>query len=125
MIALDANVVLRFLLGDDPDQARRATAVISENDVFVCKTVLIECNWTLMSGYRLSQQEARQRIAAFLGLSQVRVEDPDGVRSALDSEAEFADALHLTSMGPATSFATFDKGFIARHGTNTPMVFEP
>ena len=35
MRAIDANVVVRFPAGDDPEQASRARALIDEGDDFV------------------------------------------------------------------------------------------
>jgi predicted nucleic-acid-binding protein len=39
MIAIDTNVVVRFLVNDDRDQARRARALIDGEDVFVATSV--------------------------------------------------------------------------------------
>lgn len=35
MRAIDANVVVRFLTGDDPEQVARARALIDQGDDFV------------------------------------------------------------------------------------------
>ena len=45
MIALDTNVVVRFLVNDEAVQARRAHALIEANSVFVPVTVLLETEW--------------------------------------------------------------------------------
>ena len=42
MIAIDTNVVVRFLVNDDPEQATRARRLIEAEDVFLSTTVLLE-----------------------------------------------------------------------------------
>ena len=42
MIAIDTNVVVRYLVADDRKQFGRATAVIERQPVFVCMTVVLE-----------------------------------------------------------------------------------
>src|SRR5471030_1063050 len=44
MLAVDANLVVRYLTGDHPDQSARARSSIDSEDVFVCTTVLGERN---------------------------------------------------------------------------------
>jgi predicted nucleic-acid-binding protein len=46
MIAVDTNILVRYAVKDDRDQARLATA---GNRCFVLKTVLIELVWVLSS----------------------------------------------------------------------------
>ena len=42
MRAVDTNVIVRYLTGDDPVQARKAGAVIGREPVFVPRTVVLE-----------------------------------------------------------------------------------
>ena len=42
MLAIDTNLIVRYLTGDHPRQSARAKALIDGNDVFVCTTVLLE-----------------------------------------------------------------------------------
>jgi len=44
MLAVDTNLIVRYLTRDDPEQAARARALINDLDVFVCTTVLLEPN---------------------------------------------------------------------------------
>ena len=62
MIAVDSNVLVRFLVLDDAKQAARAAALIRANEIWVSKTVLLETEWVLRSLYGFSpesQQVAR------------------------------------------------------------------
>ena len=67
MRALDTNVVVRYLSGDDPGQAARAKAAIDAGDVFVSRTVLLQSAWVLRSVYGLAGEEAAA-LRAFSGL---------------------------------------------------------
>ena len=66
MIALDTNVIVRFLVRDDPRQAEAARALLesltAERPGFVCREVAVELVWVLERAYRIS----RDRIAAIL-----------------------------------------------------------
>ena len=62
--AIDANVLLRYLLRDDPEQSARATALIdSEQPLGLTAVVLAETAWTL-TGPRYRRE--RSVVAAYL-----------------------------------------------------------
>ena len=42
MQAIETNVIVRYLTGDDPAQTARARAVVDADDVFIATTVLLE-----------------------------------------------------------------------------------
>ena len=42
MIAVDTNVLVRLVVRDDAVQAGRAAALFEQNEIYVCKTVLLE-----------------------------------------------------------------------------------
>ena len=119
MHAVDTNVVVRYLAGDDAAQAAKARAVIGQVPVFVPKTVLLEAEWVLRSVYGLAPERVIPALRAFAGLPGVVVEDAALVARAMDwAEAGvgFADALHLAAAAGCEGFLTFDKRF-ARFGT--------
>jgi predicted nucleic acid-binding protein len=41
MLAIDTNVIVRYLSGDHPEQSPQAKALIDSHDVFFCTTVLL------------------------------------------------------------------------------------
>lgn len=111
MIALDTNVVVRFLVNDDAIQARRARTLIDDHNVFIAPTVLLEAEWVLRSAYGFSQREILKFFRALLGLPGITVGEPSRIDSALNRYREgldFADALHLAFSTDAEAFATFD-----------------
>ncbi len=74
MRAIDTNIVIRYLTGDDPDQTMKARAVVEAGQLFVSTTVLLECEWVLRSVYNFSRQEVIAALQAFLGLPGVTIQ---------------------------------------------------
>ena len=113
MIALDTNVIVRLIVGDDPRQVARARKLLSDNDVYVSSGVLIETEWVLRRTYKLSDATMLKSLAGLLGLPNLTVPWPGRVAELLEAFAagmDFADAVHLMdaqSMGCA-NFAGFD-----------------
>jgi predicted nucleic-acid-binding protein len=112
MIAVDTNVPVRFLVRDHAKQAARAEALIRANETWVSKTVLLETEWVLRSLYGISPETVAGALRALAGLRTVFLEDELAVAKALDwfkEGLDFADALHLASVGNVKQFATFDR----------------
>ena len=57
MHGVDTNVIVRYLIGDDPAQAAKARGVIGQMPVFVPKTVLLEVEWVLRGVYELPSKQ--------------------------------------------------------------------
>ena len=128
MRAVDTNVVVRYLTGDDPGQAARARAVIDAGDVFVSTTVLLESEWVLRSVYGLSRTEVAAALRAFAGLPGLSVESPAVLSEALDHAErgmDFADALHLGAAARCEALLTFDLRFIEQAGEVPVRAMEP
>ena len=121
MIAVDTNVLVRFLVRDDAKQAARAAELIRDNQIWISKTVLFETEWVLRSLYNFTAESLVRALRALAGLETVFLEDEVSVAKALDwfkEGLDFADALHLASAGDATQFATFDRK-LARQARRT------
>ena len=128
MRAVDTNVVVRYLTGDDFGQAARAKTAIDAGGVFVATTVLLESEWVLRGAYGFSRIEVAAALCAFAGLPGVSVENPDLIAEALDRAErgmDFADALHLGAAARCEAMLTFDRRFI-QLAENAPIrVAEP
>lgn len=118
MIAVDTNILVRYVTNDDPRQAKQAVALLgSEAAIFVAKTVLLEMAWVLGAVYDLPDASIERALLQVLGLPNVVTEDPAGVAQALGyyrSGMDFADALHLASSCDAEAFFTFDGALVKR-----------
>lgn len=125
MFAVDTNVVVRYLVNDDPRQGARARALVDGGNVWVSKTVLLECAWVLEAVYEFGRKDIIAALEAFLGLATVQVEDEAIVVRALAgarSGMDLADALHVACTPPeAEAFLTFDRTLIRRRPRN-PLV---
>lgn len=112
MLAIDANVIVRYLVDDHPEQAARARAIIDGEPVFVPVTVMLETEWVLRSAYGYDRSDVVHAMRAFGGLPTVSIDDADAVAAALDLAAlgmDFADALHLGRSRHCEGFVTFDR----------------
>ena len=112
MIAIDTNVIVRFLVNDDREQAQRARALIEAEDTLVATSVLLESEWVLRSAYGLASRAVFEKLRAFLSLPRVFAQDRDAALAALDwadQRMDFADALHLASSANCEAFASFDR----------------
>lgn len=124
MLAIDTNVIVRYLTSDHPQQSPRARELIDSQSVFATITVILEVEWVLRGAYGYGQAEVARALRAFGGLPTVEMEDATTVSSALDlaeTGMDFADALHLGKSAHCSGFATFDRKLVksaraARHG---------
>lgn len=112
MLAIDTNLIVRYLTGDHAKQSARARALIDGEPVFVAITVILEVEWVLRSAYAYEAADVARALRVFAGLPTVTVEDGATVAAALDlaeKGLDFADALHLTRTGHCEGFVTFDR----------------
>jgi len=112
MHAVDTNVLVRLLTGDDANQTKRAAALFKKETIFIPKTVLLETEWVLRRLYRLDSRVVVSAFRKLSGLANVELEQPLVVTQALDwcgDGMDFADALHLASSQNSRKFATFDE----------------
>ena len=115
MIAVDTNIVIRLLTGDDPAQAERVKALFAAEVVFLPKTVILESEWVLRRLYKIERTETLNALSGLASLSNVRCEDQRAITDAFawaGQGMDFADALHLASAHGAERFATFDEGMV-------------
>ena len=115
MRAIDTNVVVGYLTGDDPAQAARARSVIDAGEVFASTTILLESEWVLRSVYGFGAKDVAAALRGLAGLPNVSAENPVLLAEALDRAAhgmDFADALHLGAAVGCEVMLAFDRGFI-------------
>ena len=117
MIAVDTNVVVRLLTGDDPKQAAAARSLFAAGPIWIAKTVLLETGWVLRSLYGFEESAICDAFTKLLGLKNVHAEDESAMAAALALTVhgiELADAMHLTSRPPGAAFVSFDRSFVRR-----------
>jgi predicted nucleic-acid-binding protein len=126
MIAFDTNLLVRALVMDNPGQAAIARRLMTEDTVFLSRTVLLETEWVLRSRYNKSRSELLAFFRALLETENTVIETAEAIGHAVDwyaQGADFADALHLAASGPAVMH-TFDRDFCksAREAGIAPAV---
>ena len=115
MLAVDTNILVRFLARDEPKAVVRVNTLLRTQPVWIPKTVLLETEWVLRTAYGYERDRLLQAFRGLAGLTNVHLEDALAVRQAMDwlaSGLDFADALHLASCGEAEGFVTFDKALV-------------
>lgn len=140
MIALDTNVLLRYLLNDDPKQSSAARSLITgDAELLVTDIVLVETLWTLKGKkYRLKKQEMAAVVSALFEEANIHFEHAPAVWSALTAfqagktqggkHPDFSDALIIEKAKQASSktsvtfkgMATFDKAALRLADTFDP-----
>jgi predicted nucleic-acid-binding protein len=101
VIGLDTNVLVRFLVQDDAEQAAAATqlmAGLSESEPgFVCREVLAELVWVLERAYGLARSDIASALDGLLEARELTIEASDRVAIATDryrkGGAGFADQM--------------------------------
>ena len=120
MAALDTNVLLRFLLHDEPRQAAAATRLIraaldAGETFYVPVSVALELEWVLRSRFGMDKTQVVQTYSGLLQSVELRFENTGALEWALiqyeEANADFADCMHisLVSMADEQPLWTFDK----------------
>lgn len=125
--ALDTNVILRFLLQDDPVQSAGATRLIQRakdtgEALHVPVSVALELEWVLRSHFKLGKPALLQTFAALLQTLELEFEAETALEWALsefeNSSADFSDCIHaaLAWQAGRQPLWTFDKAASALQG---------
>ena len=74
MTALDTNVVVRYLVDDNAEQAEAARALLDEltpgNPGFICREVIVEVAWVLERSYRFTRTRVAEVLMHLNGFGQ-------------------------------------------------------
>ena len=123
MTGVDTNVVLRYLLRDEPAQAARAARELERDERFLIgSVVLCELVWVLEAGYGFTRAEIGVTLEKVLATAQFEIEGKDLALAALDdfrgSTADFSDCLigRRNRAAGAGETVTFDTGLRGLRG---------
>lgn len=118
MFGLDTNVLVRFLLKDDPDQAELAhqrikMALDSGEVVRISLLTVLETEWVLRSYGKLDKDLIIQTFQHLLETQDVAIEQEEVLEQALfyykSANADFADCLMVSRyQRSGTTMLTFD-----------------
>jgi predicted nucleic-acid-binding protein len=102
MIGLDTNILVRYLVQDDPTQSPKATEIIErrlteEKPGFVSVVAMVETVWVLERAYRLTPNEIVRAVERILQTDVLLVEDEQEIFAAMVAlkrgQGSFADAV--------------------------------
>ncbi len=124
MPAVDTNVLVRLLTGDDARQASAAESFVERNGpVWVPLVVLVETAWVLESVYDRSRGEIAAAVETLLDHADFVVQDADAVAKAVvefkaRSGVGFSDCVVLETVRKASQLplATFDRNLSSLSG---------
>jgi predicted nucleic-acid-binding protein len=127
VIALDTNVLVRFLVDDDPKQAAAAAAlinrVIADGDtLFVSDVVVCETVWVMSVSYDIGRREIAAVLRNLLRARHVTFRAADQLIRALEAyeagKGDFADYLirEHARAADCDSVATFDRVLLRERG---------
>ena len=119
MIALDTNVLVRFLVQDDAAQAAASNALIDQLSEtapgFVSREVLVELVWVLERAYGYAHSEVAAALDGLLSATELVIEAADVVGPALEIYRNegfgFADLMIAAAAqrSGAAELVTFDR----------------
>lgn len=116
-MALDTNVLARYLLADDPAQFVSAQHLLSGATICTAPlTVLLELVWVL-EAKDLARSDILAGLRALLGLAHFKPQQAPVLAQSLtwyEQGLDFADALHLAQCRDAEGFASFDRRLAKR-----------
>jgi predicted nucleic-acid-binding protein len=117
MIAVDTNVVVRFLTQDDEPQYQKSLKLFREENIFIPDTVILETEWVLRFAYQFKPKEICQALRNLFGLSNVQLGNASLIEKVLqwhEKGLDFADAIHLAQSQNCDYLYTFDHKFPKR-----------
>jgi predicted nucleic-acid-binding protein len=125
VIALDTNVLARFILEDSAHEWRVAVELIESNSCSVSWSVLMELCWVLERSVRLPRDQVANGLAMIGEIEGIMVPDEQAFAWAIDryaKGADFADMIHLVSaIAGSSAFACFDRKLSRQAGAEAPL----
>ncbi len=120
MTGIDTNVLVRYLIQDDPVQAKAATRFIEgtctkDSPGFLNHLVLCETLWVLEGCYDQPRGTLIRTIEQILRVAQLRVDEPQIAWQALEdyrnNQVDFADHLlgRINRSNDCRTTMTFDR----------------
>ena len=120
MKAIDTNILIRFLIGDDELQAKKVYAIFKKaeserKELFVPLLVILEMLWVLESVYEISRTEILESISDLLLMPIFKFDQQSAlqqlVHSAQGNKYDLSDLLiaHSAKTNGCETVITFDK----------------
>ena len=120
MIGIDTNVLVRYLVQDDPEQSAQSTLLIEQECTlsspgYLSNIVLCELVWVLTGAYKYDKNLVIEVMEQILVTTELLVENENVVRKAINDykigSADFSDYLIVNNnqQSGCSKTYTFDK----------------
>jgi predicted nucleic-acid-binding protein len=120
MLGIDTNVLIRYIVQDDPEQSKHATQFIEtvckeENMIFISGIVLCELVWVLESAYEYQKKNILEVLEKILRTREFCIHQPEILWNAFHDykkiAVDFSDSYiaHLNHANQCEHTITFDK----------------
>lgn len=126
MIGLDTNVLVRYIMQDDPRQSPKANRLIeslsADNPGYVPLVAMVELVWVLSASYGLNRSQVAAALDLLLRGKELAIDRADLVLLALrrfsSGGADFADCLieSIARNAGCEATMTFDVGAVKAAG---------
>ncbi len=114
MIAVDTNVIIRFLTRDNERQYKKSYSIFNVQEIFIPDTVILETEWVLRYAYNFEPEDICNAFVSLFGLKNVHLSNPSLIVQAIEwhrQGMDFSDAMHLSHCQQYEKLYTFDKKF--------------
>jgi predicted nucleic-acid-binding protein len=122
-VHLDANIILRFLRNDDPQQSRTAAELFKQAEkkelqLLVSPVTIMEVFYVLARAYGMPRPEVARILQTLIGSGLALCEDGgialDALRRITSNKTSFGDAYLMAAAAQANEeIVTFDQGILA------------
>lgn len=116
-LAVDTNVLARALVDDGSEQAQLSRILLSEREIFVPDSVLLETEWLLRSFMKLDRTHINRTFATLVASANISFSNRSGIADVIawhGTGLDFADAMHLRASEGCDGLASFDTDFKRR-----------
>ncbi|MGB1128379.1 MAG: type II toxin-antitoxin system VapC family toxin [Opitutales bacterium] len=124
IVSIDTNVLVRFLVEDDPKQCAAAKGLFEKQLCFITESVLLEAEWVMRAVYEVDRKVIAAAYRALLRMETVLFPDAGIFRQVItcfEAGFDFADAMHLVR-SEGYPMKTFDRDLMKQataHGYKT------
>ena len=118
---LDTNVIVRFILADDPKLSPKAKAIFEKIDkgekVFVTSVIIAEAVYVLLKVYKLAKTEIKEKLLPIVLKESILTENKDLLNEVFETfvikNVDFEDAFqnHLMKKKRISKIYSFDEDF--------------
>jgi len=99
MIAIDTNIIVRFLTHDNEKQYKKVFSIFNSQEIFIPDTVILETKWVLRYAYHFLPKEICHAFIRLFRVKNIHLSNPAFIALTIEwhqQGMDFSDALHPT-----------------------------